>query len=337
MDSLNALPVLQMYQKMHKLFKLTLSFFIGLAWIPVLFAQQPIDTRLELAEAQRWLTEGKYQKAYDAFHLLAETHQNPLAQFSLGLFHQKGWGMADDQKTACHWFEKAAEGDIPTASHFYAACLQNGTHQPVDYAAAIQWYQKAADLGHIISLCSIAELTMQGKGVPKDPQGALKLCQQAAAAGSIPAQLKMGQFFLQGDKTIHDLHQATVWFNYAAEKGSLEAFHQLGIINLNYLNNHQHALHWFESAASQGFVPAYFPTAQLYFNAPLSEETQMPTADNLAKAYLWLSATHQLSTSKNELRDTTKMLGIVEQIMPASWKNDLDQKISQHLSAFHQH
>ena len=308
---------------MGKISKLLVLILTGLVWIPVLCAQHLIDTREELAEAQQLLTEGKYQKAYKAFHLLAETQQNPLAQFSLGLFHQHGWGITIDQKAACHWFEKAANGGIPTASHFYAECLQNGTHQPVDYTAAMQWYQQAADQGHIISLCSMAELTMQGQGVSKDPLSALKLCQQAASAGSIPALLKMGYFYLQGDETIQDPHQATIWFNYAAEKGSLEAFQQLGIINLNYLNDRIRALYWFETASSQGFLPAYYPTARLYFNAPVSEKTQLPTADNLAKAYLWLSATRQLSKNTQELNETIKMLEKVEQIMPASWKENL--------------
>ena len=321
---------------MKKLVKSTVLILTGLVWFPVLYAQQLIDTREELGKAQQWLTEGKYQKAYDAFHLLAETQQNPLAQFSLGLFHQNGWGITIDQKTACHWFEKAANGGIPTASHFYAECLQNGTHQPVDYVSAMKWYQEAVDQGHLISLCSMAELTIQGKGVPKDPQRALKYCQQAASAGSIPAQLKMGYFFLQGNETIHDPHQAAVWFGYAADKGSLEAFHQLGVINLNYINDLTRALYWFESAASQGYLPAYFPTAQLYFSAPVSEETKMPTAENLAKAYLWLSTTRQLSKNEEELNNTLIMLEKVERIMPEDWKKNLDPKVSKHLSEYHQ-
>lgn len=309
-----------------------------LLWTPVLFAQHALDTHTELSEAQQWLTEGKYDKAYQAFLTLSQNQNSALAQFTLGLFHQNGWGITTDQEAACHWFGKAvkgSKGNIPVANHFLAECLQHGTHQPVDYTAALHWYRKAAELGHYISLCSIAELIMQGKGTEKNPQLALEQCQQAALANSIPAQLKMGQLYLSGDETIRNIHQAIVWLNHAAENGSLEAFYHLGNVYLNHLNDPVMALKWFETAASQGFLPAYFPTGQLYFNAPVSEETQMPTAENLAKAYLWLSTTGQASQNTHELNKTTRMLKKVKQIMPESWKKDLDQKIFQHLSAFH--
>ena len=296
-------------------------------------AQQKMD--IELAEAQQWLAEGEYHKAYNAFRFYAEKKQNPLAQFTLALFYQQGWGVEQNKVVACQWYEKAAKGDIPAANHFFAQCLQDGIHQSVDYAAAIHWYQQAANLGHTISLCAIADLYMQGSGVVKDPQKALAFCQQAASAGSLPAQLKMGRFYLSGEESIRDPYLAAVWFGYAAERNSLEAYYHLGVINLNVLNDQSQALYWFEMAASQGYLPAYYQTARLYFNAPLSEETGMPAAENLAKSYLWLSAVNQQSKQDDELQGTLSMLEKVEQVMPESWKDDLDEKVSQHLSEFH--
>lgn len=308
----------------------------GSLWIPALHAQFEVNPDQSLAEAQQWLAEGKYQKAYQVFQHYAQERQNHLAQFTLGLFHQQGWGViAHDMKKACDWYEKAAKGGVPTANHYLAQCFERGIHQPIDYSAAIHWYQEAANLGHLISLCALAELTMQGKGVVKDPHKALKYCQQAASAGSISAQLQMGQFYLQGDEAIRDPHKAAVWYGYAAEKGALEAYYHLGFINQHFFKNHNLALSWFETAASRGYSPAYFPAARLYFNAPLSEETGMPTADNLAKSYLWLSATRQQSKNENELHDTATMLEKVERIMPVSWKKELDKKVSQHLKKFH--
>ncbi len=308
----------------------------GFSLIPSLSASQPLpDTHKALADAQQWLTEGDYQKAYAAFLFHAQTQQHPLAQFTLGLFHQHGWGTAIDKAQACHWYEKAAENSVPAASHFLGECYRDGTHQPINATTAIHWYQAAADLGHIVSLCSIAELVMQGKGAPKDPEKALNLCQQAAAAGSINAQLQLGQLYLHGDESIQNPLQAVKWFSYAAEKESLEAYYYLGRIHEDDLNDPATALNWYEMAASRGYPPAYFPTARLYFNAPVAEHTQMPTAENLAKAYLWLSATRQLSGDTHETHAIEDMLKKIEQIMPASWKKDLDRKVSQHLRAFH--
>jgi len=285
-------------------------------------------------EAQHWLTIGEYQKAYQAFLLLAESQHNALAQFTMGLFYLKGWGIATDRKTACHWFEKAAKNSIPAANHLLAECFENGSYGAIDYTQALHWYQQAADLGHGISLCSMADLIMTGKGTPKDPQKALNLCHQAALSGSTPAQLHMGKLYLDGDSSIQNPQQAAKWFNLAAEKESLEAYYFLGRIYRDFLNDTVHALDWFEKAASQGFLPAYFPIAQLYFSAPVAKETQLPTAENLAKAYMWLSATRQRSNDIDEKDAVEHMLAQVEQLMPSSWKNDLDQKVARHLNTF---
>ena len=42
-----------------------------------------------------------------------------------------------------------------------------------------------------------------------------------------------------------------------------------------------------------------------------------------------------IGTSKRKLTDTLRMLEKIEQIMPKSWKQDLDKKVSQHFLAFH--
>lgn len=60
--------------------------------------QSQPEKSITLDEAQHWLTTGEYQKAYQAFLFHAESQQNALAQFTLGLFHQQGWGMSVDMK-----------------------------------------------------------------------------------------------------------------------------------------------------------------------------------------------------------------------------------------------
>jgi uncharacterized protein len=327
---------MRIFQKYNSAMILVIAALTGFPFSSAAQSEQPqADARTALSEAQQWLAEGDYQKAYAAFLFHAQSRQNPLAQFTLGLFHQHGWGMAADSTQACQWYEKAAENGVPAAGHFLGECYRDGLHQPADYANALHWFQKAAELGHVVSLCSMAELIMQGKGAPKDPQKALSLCQQAASAGSINAQLQLGQLYLHGDASIRNPRQAAKWFSHAAEKESLDAYYYLGRIHEDDLSDHATALTWYEMAASRGHLPAYFPTARLYFNTPAADQTQMPTAENLAKAYLWLSATRQLSEDSNESYAVESMLKKVEQIMPASWKKDLDPKVLQHISTFH--
>src|SRR5689334_2446861 len=79
-------------------------------------AKTAADYAKPLQAAYALLDKGDYAHAYPAF--LRQSGTNPLAQFTVGLFHQVGWGRPVDQDAACAWFAKAAKGKIPTAQHY---------------------------------------------------------------------------------------------------------------------------------------------------------------------------------------------------------------------------
>ncbi len=159
------------------------------------------DLAAELRHAQKTLTALQYDKAYAEYLRFADKG-NSLAQFSVALFFEYGWGRAQDKTMACNWFEKAAQGEIPAANHFWGECLAKGIGRPIEVVKAITWYQRAADLGHFISLCAIADLYMAGEGVKKDPVKAVSLCQQAAKRDIPQAQLRTGLYYLQGESIV---------------------------------------------------------------------------------------------------------------------------------------
>ncbi len=293
------------------------------------------DHSTELENAQAMVSAAEYTKAYQEYQRYSDN--NPLAQFSLALFHENGWGRKIDQPTACQWYGKAAEGNIPAAAHYYAECLLKGIQGNTNPAGAIKWFQKAIELGYVASYCSIARVYMRGDGVVRDAKKALEYCQQDAGQGLTSAQLQMGLFYLQGDQSIRDIDAATDWFNTAAQNGSAEAAYYNGVIYRDHRQNeyeqihNDEALYWFETAAGRGYVPAYFQTAHLYFSKPATVKTGKPSATDLAKSYLWLSATAQSSRDENELKDTQEMLNKVMEIMPEIWVEDLDAKVKEHL------
>lgn len=294
------------------------------------------DALKELKNAREALEAGNYDKAFAEYKRFAEEKNNPLAQFIIALFYQNGWGRSPDPILACQWHEKAAKGDIPASLHSLAECLERGIHRPADPESASELYKKAADLGHLISQCSLAKLYFEGKGVPKNPVQGLKLCQDVANRNSHPAQTRMGRFFLE-EKEIMDYDEAFKWFSIAAQTKSAEAQYYLGVMFRDGLGRDKQpeaARYWFESAAAQGYVPAYFPTSYLYFNAPVDPETKKPYASNLAKAYLWLTATSKRSIKNDELSKTSEMLNKVLKIMPDTWVLDLDEKVAKHLEKY---
>ena len=318
----------------------TLAYLIVLM-AAVLMAPTPADAKrslsAELRHAQKALADGDYEKAFTEYHRFATEKNNPLAQFSLALFYQNGWGRPENQKKACEWFGKAAEGSVPTAAHFYAECLRDGLGGPPDPAKAAYWYEKAAKLGHLISFCSQAELYMEGRGVPKNPQKALSLCRQAADNAVISAEVRMGRFLLEGDESVRNFKEAFAWFDRAARGNSPEAQYYLGEMyyqGLGLPRSMETALYWFKTAAGQGYIAAYFPAARSYFIAPVDPESGMPTENNLAKAYMWLSATAKRSTDPDELKQTEEMLKKVLEVMPETWTPDLDARVAEHLEKY---
>ena len=155
------------------------SFLLMLALISTANA----DFSRELRSAQKILAAGDYEQAFTEYSRFAKEKGNPLAQFTLALFYDYGWGRAIDRAAACRWYEKAAKGAVPAAAHFLGECLIEEALRPANPKQAAHWFQEAADLGHYYSLCSLAELYIEGSGVKKDVTKGLTLCQQAAEHG----------------------------------------------------------------------------------------------------------------------------------------------------------
>lgn len=303
-----------------------LAFFVLMLLLSPIWAAD--DFSIALQPAQQALAAGDYDKAYPLY-LSAAQAGNPLAQFSVALFHRQGWGQQPkDAAEACRWFGRSAEGAIPAAAHFYGECLD--AEQP---SQAAHWYQQAGELGHAISWCHLADLYMQGRGVPRDPARGLSLCQQAAQTGAIPASLRVGLYLLQGESEIRDPAAAHQWFEQVPDLP--EAQYWLGVQHRDGLGvqaDAAEALQWFERAAAQGYLPAYLPTAELYYGETSDIAQRKPPAPILAKAYLWLTATVQRADSAETRARADALRGKVLSIMPSTWQVALDARVAEHLA-----
>ncbi len=304
-----------------------ISVFIGSLFSHTALCSEGLITQ-RLKSAQSMLSSGENEKAFALYKEIA-AEKNPLAYFSLGLFYRNGWGRVVDHKAACHWFEKSAVGGIPSGQHHTGVCLESS-----DPVTAAVWFQKAVEGGHHLSLCALANLYMQGKGVAKDPLKALELCYQSASQGSPLAQVWMGKFYYLGDESIRDTKKAYDWFEMAANKNRPEAYYYLAVMSEGGLLEGyfaDKARLMYEQAAALKYTPAYFKTGKLYFNAKKLESTKLLSAEDLAKAYLWLSAANKRTRDSVELLESQKMLKQILTVMPKSWLPELDQKVEQHL------
>ncbi|HZX26486.1 MAG TPA: tetratricopeptide repeat protein [Telluria sp.] len=296
---------------------------------------EPNAIMQDLKPAQAALAAADYPRAFALFR--HEADRNPLAQFTLALFYQNGWGRSRDPAAACGWFEKAAQQGVPAGEHFWGDCLAQGIGRTADITSALAWYDKAAADGHLFSQCAAADYYIQGKGVAKDVARGLGMCTRVAQANSAPAMLKLAHYYRDGRDVPQDLALARRWLQGAAELGNLEAQCDLGVMlsqgeggdpDLNK------ALFWLETAASAGYAPAYLPTAILYANAPVQKDTGALAPEHLAKIYLWASA----AKARGERPEVRARAAAIESqvlaVMPASWRPDLDRKVAAHLTQY---
>lgn len=296
-------------------------------------AQRDLST--ELTRADKALSAQDYVLAYREYARVAA--RNPLAQFHLGLIEREGWGRAPNPASACAWFGKAAQGNIPAAQQFFGDCLAAGIGQAADGKAAEAWYRKAAQAGIVYALCSAGQLYIRGEVVGKNIMHGLELCAQAAQAGSAPAMLRIADYYREGTEVPQNLAAARSWYQQAAESRVQVAQYRLGVMlgqGEGGEANPALALSWLEHAASEGYAPAYLPVAILYANSAPDPATGALTPANLAKIYMWNSAAKASTKNTAELAEIERIAGLVAQVMPATWMPELDRRVAEHLSKF---
>ncbi|WP_433693494.1 tetratricopeptide repeat protein [Herbaspirillum seropedicae] len=296
-------------------------------------ASAPRDLGAELTTANKALAAKDYSRAYALFARHAAN--NPLAQFSLGLFEREGWGRTSNPVAACNWFEKAAHSNIPAAQQFLGDCLAKGIGHEVDGKAAASWYRKAAASGIAYALCSAGELYIEGKTLEKDVDRGLALCLAAAQADSAPAMLRLADYYRDGKDVPQNLVAARYWYEQAAQRHQHEAQYRLGIMMSEGHGGDvdiPSALFWLEHAAMEGYRPAYLPVAILYANASPDPKTGMLSPENLAKVYMWNSAAKARTTNAVQLAEIERIEKMVLAVMPPQWQPDLDRKVAEHLA-----
>lgn len=146
--------------------------------------------------------------------------------------------------------------------------------------------------------------------------------------------LRLGRFYLEED-AIHDPAAARRWLGAAAQYGSTPAQYLLAGLLRDGVGGERDPLaarELFETAASKGYRAAYFPTAQLYFDAPPDPQTGTWSAQDLAKTYLWLSAAAQGAGDPQQQAKASDLLQQVREVMPEAWAPDLDAKVAEHFA-----
>ncbi len=91
-----------------------------------------------------------------------------LALYNLGIMHEKGIGVTQDNCMAAAMYRKAAEKGLVQAQFRLGSLYYHGEGVPRDLQQAAEWYSKAADQGYPPAQAVLGNLYLAGEGVPKD-------------------------------------------------------------------------------------------------------------------------------------------------------------------------
>ena len=126
---------------------------------------------------------GDFATALREWTPLAE-QGNALAQYSLGLMYDNGWGVPQDDKTAVKWYRLAAEQGIARAQSNLGLMYMQGKGVSKDYKTAVQWYRLAAEQGDAVAQNNLGFMYGNGRGVPQDYIRAHMWWNLAASSGN---------------------------------------------------------------------------------------------------------------------------------------------------------
>jgi TPR repeat protein len=110
------------------------------------------------------------------------------AQNDLGVLHQLGKALSQDDVEAARWYRRAAERNSVLAQNNLGWMYENGRGLERDYAGALFWYKLAAQNGNVAAQHNLASLYERGLGLPANPMLATEWYERAIRQGDETAR-----------------------------------------------------------------------------------------------------------------------------------------------------
>ena len=263
---------------------------------------------------------GEFDVALKEFRYQAERGDH-IAQNNLGVMYLKGRGVDINYAEARHWFEAAAESELPGAMFNLGIMNLRGYGQPVDAAAAARWFRHAAELGDREAQFFLALQYSRGNGLEQSEDMAKQWFEAAANGGLPAAQFNLAMMHLRLNHGDDSNGVAQTWLEAAAATGHENARFQLARLHLRAADDPDHAvkaaslmrqladdgniesqmqlglmylfghgvestpeegLFWLRQAGLAGFGPAQVNLAAVYAQG-------ISTDRDLVKAHAWLT------------------------------------------------
>ena len=195
--------------------------------------------------------DGNYPAAIKIWRKLA-AHDNPDAQYALGVAYLKGHGIARDTRKAVRWFQMAAKSQHRLAEALVA-------YQAGAFDTAVALWKDEAQQGTTDAQYALGLVLLKGQGVRSNPKQSLQWFEIAAKAGNTTAMFNLGGMYWEGIGTTADPTMAVYWWTRAAEKRDPASQFNLGLayyFGRGVPRNPAQATFWIQMAETNGYLGA---------------------------------------------------------------------------------
>ena len=127
----------------------------------------PAPVAADFDKAVTAFSSGDYATALEEFRPLAEAG-HVVAQYNLGVMHERGEGTPQDYQKAFTWYQRAAEQGYTSAQYNLGNMYRKGNGTPQNYRQALTWYKKAAEQGNIFAQNNLGLMYSKGEGTPQN-------------------------------------------------------------------------------------------------------------------------------------------------------------------------
>lgn len=191
------------------------------------------------------------------------------AQALFGQVLLDGAGVAQDERAAFGWFNRAAAQGHLMALNMVGRCYDLGWGTPIDKARAAECYRISAGRGLEWGMYNYATLLTLGDGVAEDKAEALDWFRKAAALGNAKSHNYIGSFHEDGWVVERDLGVAEQHYRIAAEGGDFRGAFNLARL-LSGRGEMDEALAWL-GRVRETATPAFMAKAEQWLRGAPDE------------------------------------------------------------------
>jgi len=189
-----------------------------------------VKQQLELASAYfagRGVAQDEKRAAY--WFERAANAGDPGAQAQIGYFYEAGIGVSRDPTQAARWFQRAVSGGLISAKINLGVAYLLGEGVKQDTAMAEDLFRRAYEQGNGMAACYLGEMYSNGTGVQRDEAAGERWYEAGVKLHDPRAQFHLADLLWHRQKNPEELKRAIKLLRESAAGGMVSAKHQLGV------------------------------------------------------------------------------------------------------------